>query len=91
MTDRIERLRRVGLPSPGQARALYNGLTPDEFGRRVGGISRQTVLRIIKSGRVAAIRINPDARRVRYRIPSSEVDRYLRETMENSQLWEGGE
>ena len=91
MTDRIERLRRVGLPSPNQARALYSGLTPDEFGRRAGGISRQTVHRLIRAGRIAAVPINPDAKRIRYRIPASEVDRYLRDTMTNPELWEGDE
>ena len=89
MNNRDDRLRRAGIPNPEQARALYSGITPQEFGRRCGGIGRQTVLRLIKCGRIAAVPINPDAQRVRYRIPVDELERYLRDSMQNAGLWEG--
>lgn len=88
--ERHERLRRAGLRTPEQAQAMVHGLTPAEFGRRTGGRSRQTVHEDIKAGRVAALPVNPGAIRIRYRIPESEVARYLRDNMANPERWEDG-
>ena len=80
MSGRFAQLQRAGIPNPEQAQALFNGITPYEFARRVGNISPQTVHRLIKSGRIAAVAMNPGAKRIRYRIPTREVDSYLRDT-----------
>ena len=89
MIDRETRLQNAGLHTPEQAQAMYHGLTPEEFGRRTGGRSRQMVHADIKAGRVAALPVNPGAKRIRYRIPESEVARYLRENMVNADLMDG--
>ena len=90
MSGRFAQLERAGIPNPEQAQALFNGITPSEFARRVGNISPQAVHRLIKSGRIAAVAMNPGAQRIRYRIPAREIERYMRDTAPNPERREDG-
>lgn len=55
-------------------------LTGSEF-RKVLRISNSTYFRWMRAGKIKAIRLNPESERSEVRIPTSEIDRLLNESM----------